>query len=705
MPVTPTPDPPGKQAEQFGALHSHGFVRVAAAVPEVGLADPLLNGKRAVALAHSAAADGAALVVFPELGLSAYTADDLFHQQTLLGAVRTALADVCSATRDLPCLIAVGAPLVTEQGLFNTAVAIHRGSVLGVVPKSYLPNYREFYEKRQFRSARDAQGDSIELLGSTVPFGTDLIFTASDVPDLAVHLEICEDLWTAIPPSSFAALAGATVLANLSASNVTVAKADYRRMLCASQSARAIAAQVYVAAGTGESTTDMAWDGHALIYENGEQLAESERFRMGEQLVTADVDVGRLVTDRMRTTSFADCAGDHMTRLRAFRRVPFAWAGAPVPRGLRRTLERFPYVPHDPARRDERCHEVYDIQVAGLTTRMRAAGIERIVVGVSGGLDSTHALLVAVRACHALSLPATNVLAYTMPGFATSVTTRQNALDLMAALGVTAGELDIRAAAGQMLETLGHPAARGESVYDTTYENVQAGERTSHLFRLANQQGALVLGTGDLSELALGWCTYGVGDQMSHYAVNASVPKTLIAFLIRWVADTGQLDAKASAILRAVVQTEISPELIPREDDQASSPGADSESVVGPYELVDFFLYYLLRFGHAPSKVAFLAHHAWGDRDRGAWPELIGEEERHAYSLAEIKAWLAVFLTRFFGTSQFKRSAIPNAPKVGSGGSLSPRGDWRAPSDGNAQAWLRELAENVPDSPLRDGDS
>jgi NAD+ synthase (glutamine-hydrolysing) len=379
------------------------------------------------------------------------------------------------------------------------------------------------------------------------------------------------------------------------------------------------------------------------------------------------------------------------------RRIELVLGAPDHPVTLRRDAARFPYVPADPASRSSRCREVYNIQVRGLQTRLRATGIEKIVIGVSGGLDSTHALVVATRALDRLGLPRANVLAYTMPGFATSALTLRNARALMQALGVSAHELDIRPAATAMLESLAHPAARGEPVYDVTYENVQAGERTSHLFRLANQQHALVLGTGDLSEQALGWSTYGVGDQMSHYNVNASVPKTLIQFLIGWAIDTREFSEHACAVLASVLDTAISPELIPSQDPDSDKPGADSESVVGPYELQDFFLYYTVRFGYRPSKVAFLAHHAWHDSSRGAWPDLIPEERRNEYTLAEIKRWLGVFLHRFFQTSQFKRSALPNAPKVGSGGSLSPRGDWRAPADATAATWLAELRDHVPD--------
>jgi NAD+ synthase (glutamine-hydrolysing) len=612
----------------------------------------------------------------------------------VLAAIERIVADSAS----LAPVVVVGAPLRAEHGLFNAAVVIHRGRVLGVVPKTYLPEYREFYEKRHFRSARDLVGDELRLLGEAVPFGPRLVFACADLPELIVHVEVCEDLWAPIPPSSYGALAGATVLANLSDSNATVGKAEYRRLLCASQSARMIAASVFTSAGLGESTTDLAWDGQALIYENGEELAESERFAEDEQLIFADVNLDRLVSDRATTSSFGDCIHDHRRALSRFRRIEFE-LGIGDGRGvaLEREIERFPYVPANPASRNERCEEVYSIQVQGLETRLRATGIDRVVIGVSGGLDSAHALIVAARAIDRLGLGRENVLAYTMPGFATSDLTLSNARRLMEALGVSANELDIRPAANQMLRDLGHPAADGEPAYDITYENVQAGERTSHLFRLANYHRALVVGTGDLSELALGWSTYGVGDQMSHYNVNASVPKTLIQFLLRWAIDTDQYGDRAGEVLQSILETEISPELIPRHESDADKPGADSESIVGPYELQDFFLYYILRFGYRPSKVAFLAHHAWGDRERGPWPDLIPAQRRNQYSLAEIKHWLEVFLDRFFRTSQFKRSALPNAPKVGSGGSLSPRSDWRAPSDSTAEAWLAELRERVPD--------
>jgi NAD+ synthase (glutamine-hydrolysing) len=660
------------------------------------VAEPEFNAERVVALARRASESGAAMITFPELGLSAYSNEDLFHQQALLVGVLGAVGHIVAASAELRPLIVVGAPLQAERGLFNTAIVIHRGHVLGVVPKSYLPEYREYYEKRQFRAARDLVGHELELLGDAVPFGPDLLFASRDRPDFTVHVEICEDLWAPIPPSTYAALAGATVLVNLSASNITVGKADYRRQLCADQSARTIAAYAYAAAGLGESTTDLAWDGQTMIYENGDLLVEGERFADDEQLLIADIDLDRLVSDRASTSSFGDSIRDHRARLDGMRAIDFELG---MPAGaveLGREIGRFPYVPADPVSRSSRCEEVYNIQVRGLQTRLLATGIEKVVIGVSGGLDSTHALIVAARALDRVGLPRSNLLAFTMPGFATSALTLNNARRLMAAVGATGNEIDIRPSAMQMLRDIGHPAAAGEPVYDVTYENVQAGERTSHLFRLANHHRGLVVGTGDLSELALGWSTYGVGDQMSHYNVNASVPKTLIQFLIRWAIDTHQFGDDASEVLRSVLGTAISPELIPSQDPDRDRPGADSESIVGPYELQDFFLYYVVRFGYRPSKVAYLAHEAWRDRTRGSWPDLIPDDHRNQYSLAEIKHWLGVFLERFFHTSQFKRSAMPNAPKVGSGGSLSPRGDWRAPSDSTAAVWLAELNEHVP---------
>ncbi|MCA9656842.1 MAG: NAD(+) synthase, partial [Myxococcales bacterium] len=663
----------------FSSIYRHGFARVAVCIPALRVADPAHNSARTIELAQRASAAGAVVVVFPELGISAYTCEDLFHQDALLGACEAGLAAIAAASRDLHPLLLVGAPLRVEGRLFNCAVAIHRGAVLGVIPKSYLPNYREFYERRQFAAAREGLAREITVLGQRVPFGDDLIFAASSIPDLLVHAEICEDVWVPIPPSTYAALAGATVLCNLSASNITIGKADYRKGLCAAHSGRCVAAYLYTAAGAGESTTDLAWDGHAMIYENAALLAESRRFAADEQVVLADVDLGRLVQDRLRLTSFGDAIADNRERLRGLRRIPFDLE-IPDAAGLERRVDRYPFVPSDVERRDERCYEAYNIQVHGLCKRLEAARIDKLVIGVSGGLDSTQALIVAAKAMDRLGLPRSHVLAYTMPGFATSSRTYENAWKLMRALGVKAAEIDIKPSCRQMMKDIEHPFHEGEAVYDITFENVQAGERTSHLFRLANHHKAMVLGTGDLSELALGWATYGVGDHMSHYNVNASVPKTLIQYLIRWVIEAREVDPATAEVLQSIVDTEISPELIPGAEDDPDAPAQSTEAKIGPYDLQDFNTYYITRYGFPPSKVAFLALHAWSDRRRGAWPPGTPEERRRDYDLPTIKRWLEVFLYRFFQISQFKRSCVPNGPKVGSGGSLSPRGDWRAPS-------------------------
>jgi len=678
----------------FDNLYAHGFLRVAVCVPEIRVADPAFNGDRALALAASASRQGAAIAVFPELNLTAYTVEDLVQQDALLDQAEAAIGRLAAASRELVPVLVVGAPLRVDGRLHNCAVVIHDGRILGVVPKSYLPNYREYYEKRHFASGRDAIAREAVVNGERVPFGTGLLFEATNVDGFVLGMELCEDLWAPLPPSTFAALAGATVIANLSASNVTVGKPEYRRTLCSAQSGACVAAYLYCGPGPGESTTDLAWDGHAMVWENGDLLAESERFSREEQVVTADVDLDRLRQDRMRLSSFADCAAEHRARAETYRRIPFALRIPSEAGALRRQVLRFPYVPSDPAQRDERCHEVYRIQVHGLVKRLQHAGLEKVVIGVSGGLDSTQALLVAVRAMDELGLPRANVLGYSMPGFATSDATRDSAGRLMRALGVTGEEIDIRPSCMQMLADIGHPYAKGERVYDTTFENVQAGERTSHLFRLANLHRGLVVGTGDLSEIALGWSTYGVGDQMSHYNVNASVPKTLIQHLLRWCIAAGQVDAATAAVLRDILGTTISPELVPGHD--SAHPAQHSESVVGPYELQDFTLYYVSRFGFRPSKVAYLALQAWGDASRGSWPDLVPPDRRHAYDLPTIKRWLEVFLVRFFRTSQFKRTAMPNGPKVGSGGSLSPRGDWRAPSDAEEVAWVEELRRKVP---------
>jgi NAD+ synthase (glutamine-hydrolysing) len=661
------------------------LLRTAVVTPAVHLADPIRNAIAAIELARTASSAGASLIVFPELCLTGYAIDDLHHQGRLLDVTVHALGRISEATADLGALIVVGAPLDVDGRLFNCAIALHRGAVIAAVPKTYLPNYREFYEARYFATGRGAVGGSVRLLGCDVPFGTDVLIEVDDAPGLVIHLEVCEDLWTAVPPSSTGALAGATVLVNLSASNATLGKADDRRMLARSQSLRCVAGHVLSAAGPGESTTDLAWDGQGLVHELGRTIAEGERFATEPQVLLADLDIERIVQERLRLTTFNDARAHHAVSARRVR----IGLGAPLvpPFPLRRPNPRFPYVPDDPAVRDERCFEAYAIQCQGLAQRLRTSGTARVVLGVSGGLDSTHALLVAVQAMRDLGRPATDVLAYGLPGFATSERTRDNARRIASGLGVTWEEIDITRQSARMLSDIGHPAAAGDGPFDVTFENVQAGARTSTLFRLANLHGALVIGTGDLSELALGWCTYGVGDQMSHYNVNASVPKTLLRHLVRWVAERAPYGPEVSRALEDVVATPISPELVPADDGEGIQ---DTEQAIGPYELHDFFLHHTLRFGLRPESVRCLAVDAWGPGSEGRHVAggLLGE--RTAYSEAEIDRWLAVFLARFFGSSQFKRTASPSGPKVTSGGSLSPRGDWRAPADGNARIWTDE---------------
>jgi NAD+ synthase (glutamine-hydrolysing) len=679
----------------FDSVYDQGFVRVAACTTPTAIADPRTNAAAVVAEARACDAEGVAVALFPELALTGYAVEDLFLQEAVLDQVEEALGEIVTASSALRAVLVVGAPLRQGNRLYNTAVVVHGGAVLGVAPKSYLPTYREFYERRHFAPGDDRRGESIVLGGAEVPFGPDLLFRARDVPGLVVHVEICEDLWVPVPPSSEAALAGATVLLNLSGSPITVARAEDRRLLVRSQSARCLAAYLYAAAGAGESTTDLSWDGQTMVYELGQLLAETERFPEGSRRSVADVDLLRIRQERLRQGTFDDNRRTHVDRVgpQRFRTVGFE-AGPPRGDiGFRRRVGRFPFVPDDAERLALDCYEAYNIQVSGLEQRLQAIGHPKVVIGVSGGLDSTHALIVAANAMDRLGRPRGDIHAFTLPGFATSAGTKANATRLARALGVTFEEIDIRPAARQLLADMGHPFAEGEPVYDVTFENVQAGLRTDYLFRLANHRGGIVLGTGDMSELALGWCTYGVGDQMSHYGVNSGVPKTLIQHLIRWVIGTRQFDDETSAVLETILEQEISPELVPVAEGERPQ---STEDVVGPYALQDFTLYYVLRFGFPPSRIAFLARHAWADIEAGDWPPGFDADLHTSYDLATIRRWLDVFLRRFFAFSQFKRSAVPNGPKVVAGGSLSPRGEWRAPSDGNARVWLDELDRNVP---------
>jgi NAD+ synthase (glutamine-hydrolysing) len=675
--------------------YQQGFLRVAACTMATVAADPAANARSVLAAARECDSDGVGLAVFPELTLSGYSIEDLLLQDTLLEAVETALLEVVAGSAGLLPVLVVGAPLRHRHRIHNTAVVIHRGRILGVAPKSYLPTYREFYELRQSASG-EGISSAITIGGESVPFGADLLFEAADLPGFVLHVEICEDMWVPIPPSAEAALAGATVLANLSGSPITIGRAEDRRLLCRSASTRCLAGYVFCAAGAGESTTDLAWDGQSMVYENGRLLAEGDRFAPESHRVTADLDLWLLRSERLRMGTFDDNRRAHAVRTDAFRRVGFGLGAPAGDLGLRREIERFPFVPADPSRLDEDCYEAYNIQVSGLVQRLSAMGGPKVVFGISGGLDSTQALLVAAKAMDRLGRPRSDILAFTMPGFATSEHTKANAGKLADALGVTFEELDIRPAAQRMLADLGHPYSRGEQVFDVTFENIQAGLRTDYLFRIANQRGGMVLGTGDLSELALGWSTYGVGDQMSHYGVNSGVPKTLMQQLIRWVIRDHQFDDEVAAVLQAVLDTEITPELVPT---LAGQKPQSTEASIGPYALHDFTLYHVLRYGFRPSRVAFLAWHAWHDEQAGGWPVGYPVAERRSFELTEIRHWLVVFARRFYGFSQFKRSATPNGPKVSAAGSLSPRGDWRAPSDVSARIWLEEIERDVPDRP------
>lgn len=681
----------------FESAYRHGFARVAACTIPVAIADPARNAEAVIDAARALSDDAVAVAVFPELCLSGYAIDDLVMQDAVLDAVHAAIGTLVSASHDLRPLLVVGAPLLLGARLYNCAVVIHRGRVLGVVPKSYPLTYREFYEARWYAAGAGAPATAV-LAGQQVPVGTDLLFAADDVPGLVVHAEVCEDMWVPVPPSSAAALAGATVLLNLSGSPITVARADDRHLLAKSQSFRCNAVYAYAAAGLGESTNDVSWDGQTMIYESGALLAETERFPDGPRSAIADVDLDRIRQDRLRQGTFDDNRRAVAPAAAPMRMVSFTVDPPASDIGLRRPLDRFPFVPDDPARLDQDCYEAFSIQVSALAQRMRAIGSPKPVIGVSGGLDSTHALLVVARAMDRMGRPRSDILAYTMPGFATSDHTKSNAIALAEAIGASIQTIDIRPMATELLTGIGHPFANGEPVYDVTFENVQAGARTDFLFRLANQNGGFVVGTSDLSELALGWATYGVGDQMSHYAVNAGVPKTLIQHLIRWVIahageDGTSLSDAAKAVLQAVLDTEISPELVPAgQDGKVQS----TEDTIGPYALHDFALHHVLRYGFRPSKIVFLAEHAWRDADAGAWPPGFPASDRYGYDRETIVRWLRVFLTRYFGFAQFKRTAIPNGPKVLPSGSLSPRGDWRAPSDGNAAVWLAELDRAFP---------
>jgi NAD+ synthase (glutamine-hydrolysing) len=730
--TSPAQTPPG--ASTGTSIYDHGFARVAAVTLPVALADPVTNAERHLEALRDLHDQQVAVAVFPELSLTGYSLDDLVLQDSLLDAAEQALDTLARASEELMPVIIVGAPLRVRSRVMNCAVVIHHGQILGAAPKSNLPTYREFYERRWFAPGDDAC-EMITVAGRhEVGVTPHRLYPVDDIRGLTIHVEICEDMWVPVPPSATAALAGATVLVNLSGSPITVGRAEDRKLLARSASTRCQAAYVYAAAGEGESTTDLAWDGQTFVYECGDLLGESERFPRGVSSTIVDVDLDRIVAERRRQNTFDDNRRTLGEGMPDYERYDFSLFGTLVgwpeddPRSgalgqdlvftkvggdpgdgrasaperpatgpLRRPLLRFPFVPDDPALLARDCYEAYNIQVAGLVRRLTQIGGDtpggsRPVIGVSGGLDSTHALIVCAHAMDLLGRDRSEILAYTMPGFATSEGTRSNAQLLAEALGASFEEIDIRPACLQMLRDMHHPAGDGAPQYDVTFENVQAGIRYDYLFRLANHHGGIVVGTGDLSELALGWCTYGVGDQMSHYTVNSGVPKTLIQHLIRWVIGEGIFDAHTGEVLRAVLDTEITPELIPQQEGEKAQSTEDS---IGPYALHDFFLYHVLRRGYGPGKIAYLADQSWADVEAGDWPAGYPTEDRRAYSRGEIKHWLTVFTRRFF-TNQFKRSAIPNGPKVLSGGSLSPRGDWRMPSDASARAWLAAIDRDVP---------
>ena len=756
------PDP----RDPHASVYDHGFARVAAVTLPVALADPAENATRHIEALRDLHDQQVALAVFPELSLTGYSLDDLVLQTPLLEAVLDAIETLREASRELMPVVVVGAPLQVRSRLMNCAVAIHRGEVIAIVPKKNLANYREFYERRWYAPGDDACEDwsTVHLRDDYTPVRPHGLIDVVDVPGLVIGIEVCEDMWVPIPPSAEAALAGATVIANLSGSPITVGRAEDRKLLARSASARCAAAYVYAAAGEGESTTDLAWDGQTFVYECGDLLGESERFATGVTATIVDVDLDRIAGERLRQGSFDDNRRTYCAAVKEWHAEPVLLHGelpeggelepdarpegdelepdarpeggelepdarpegeestaqgassagddvvyepwtvdnasrqpAPATGPLRRPLARFPFVPADPTRLAQDCYEAYNIQVAGLVQRLRAIGGgkrggTKPVIGVSGGLDSTHALIVCARAMDLLGRDRSEILAYTMPGFATTEHTRSNAHQLAEALGCSFETIDIRPACTQMLKDMGHPAGGGEPVYDVTFENVQAGMRYDYLFRLANHHGGIVVGTGDLSELALGWCTYGVGDQMSHYTVNSGVPKTLIQHLIRWVIAEGLFDEDTVDVLQAVLDTEITPELIPHQEGEKAQSTEDS---IGPYALHDFTLYHLLRRGYGPGKIAYLAHQTWGDIEAGEWPAGFAADDKRAFTRAEIKHWLTVFHKRFFA-NQFKRSAVPNGPKVLAGGSLSPRGDWRAPSDVSSRTWLDALERDVP---------
>ena len=641
---------------------NYGFVKVAAAVPRVKIADCKYNAGQLESLIAIADGKGVQIITFPEMCITAYTCGDLFGKQLLLEEAEMGLMQILNNTRQLDIISILGMPIAVNSTVINAAVVIQKGKILGVVPKTYLPNYKEFYEQRWFTSALQVAEDNVRLCGQIVPMGTNLLFETSDT---TFGIEICEDLWSTIPPSSTLALQGAEILFNLSADNEGIGKHGYLRSLISQQSARCIAGYVFSSCGFGESTTDVVFAGNGLIYENGSELAHNKRFSLEEQLVISEIDVERLRAERRINTTFAASKGTVPSDKKPLRITTEFVNSKEL--NLTRTFDMHPFVPQGETL-NERCEEVFSIQVAGLAQRLVHTGAKTAVIGISGGLDSTLALLVCVRTFDKLELPRKNIIGVTMPGFGTTDRTYHNALSLMKSLGITIREISIKEACIQHFKDINHDI----NIHDVTYENSQARERTQILMDIANQTWGMVIGTGDLSELALGWATYN-GDHMSMYGVNGSVPKTLVKYLVKWVAEN-DIDEESRITLLDIVETPISPELIPA--DENGEIQQKTEDLVGPYELHDFFLYYFMRFGFRPSKIYYLANIAFKD---------IYDEET-------IKKWLSTFFRRFFN-QQFKRSCLPDGPKVGSI-SISPRGDWRMPSDASSATWLKEI-ENL----------
>ncbi|MCL2736093.1 MAG: NAD(+) synthase [Propionibacteriaceae bacterium] len=674
----------------FANVYAQGFARVAARVVPVHLARPDKNAQAIIEDLRALEDTGVAVVAYPELSVTGCSCGDLFLQDVLLDASDAAVGSIVEASRDLRPVIIVGAPVRDADRLYNCAVVVHRGRILGIVPTSYLLGHRQSFLNRWFSPAAPEAPHPVRVGPWEAPLGAAQIFHAEDVEGLRIHVEIGDDAWAPIAPSTRAAMAGATVCVTISASPTAIGTADERAGAIRSASARCHAAHVFTSSGPGESSTDQWWDGQTFVYECGDLLGTSERFPTAASGTMVDVDLRRITAARRRR---GGVDADPLAQASA----PFASTGFRLDPpssdlGLRREVDRFPFVPSDPDRLARDCHEAFTIQVQALARRLEATGNPNPVIGVSGGLDSTHALLVCAKAMDLLGRPRSDILAFTLPGFATSEGTRTSAEALMDAVGATAEVHDIRPMATQMLQDLGHPFASGEPVYDVTFENVQAGVRTDFLFRVANQRHGLVVGTGDLSELALGWCTFGVGDHMAHYGVNAGVPKTLIQHLVRWVASQALFSDDVTTVLETIVDQEISPELVPPADGKTLQ---STESIIGPYALHDFFLYHIFRFGEKPSRIAFLAWHAWRGPSSQAVMWRRGDDPRVSYGLGTIRGWLEAFLTRFF-SSQFKRSTLPDGPRVHDGGTLSPRGDWKMPSDAHATTWLKELGDNVP---------